>query len=428
MIRVKSNMMNFTDLGLKPELLRAIEALGFKTPMPIQSQMIPQLLEGNHDCLALASTGSGKTAAFGLPMLNKITSKSRFPQYLILSPTRELCMQISADLRTYAKFMSNVRILSVYGGANIRFQMLELNRGVSILVATPGRLLDLMDRGAADLSAVRGVVLDEADEMLQMGFQEDLEKIMGDVPETATTWMFSATMEKRVAICAHRLLKNPIEINVVDNQPAPDIKHVCVTFNEPTERGSALRKLVDDTPEFFGLVFRRTRSNVRRTAKQFADAGYSVGALHGDLTQQQRDRVMRSFRNHEIQILFATDVAARGLDVNDVTHIVHFDISEDAETYTHRSGRTARAGKSGISMVFAAPEDHDKIARFERTLKMKFEFDGIPPEACLSRGRSTGSRGREKSGRGGQRNWSGPSRIKRKYGKAGATSRKRSSL
>lgn len=411
--------MNFTELGLKPELLRAIEALGFKTPMPIQSQMIPQLLDGDRDCIALASTGSGKTAAFGFPMLNKITSKSRHPQYLILSPTRELCMQISADLRNYAKFMSNVRVLSVYGGANIRFQMQELNRGVSILVATPGRLLDLMERGAADLSSVRGVVLDEADEMLQMGFQDDLEQIMSAVPQGASTWMFSATMEKRVQGVAHRLLKDPIEINVVDNQPAPDIKHVCVTFQTPTERGAALRKLVDEDPKFFGLVFRRTRHNVRRTAKHFSDEGYSVGALHGDLTQQQRDRVMRSFRNREIQILFATDVAARGLDVNDVTHIVHFDISEDAETYTHRSGRTARAGKSGISMVFAAPEDHEKIARFERTLKMKFEFDGISPEACRSLTPRGNTRGREKSGRGGQRNWSGPSRIKRKYGRTG---------
>ncbi len=411
--------MSFTSLGLKPELLRAIEALGFETPMPIQSQMIPQLINGDRDCLALASTGSGKTAAFGLPMLNMVTPKGRYPQFLILSPTRELCMQISSDLRNYAKFMKDVRVLSVYGGANIKFQMLELYRGVSILVATPGRLLDLMDRGAANLSSVRGVVLDEADEMLQMGFQEDLEKIMGVVPKSASTWMFSATMEKRVATCAHRLLENPIEINVVDNQPPPDIKHVCVTFKTPTERGAALRKLVDETPEFFGLVFRRTRSNVRTTAKHFADEGYSVGALHGDLTQQQRDRVMKSFRNHEIQILFATDVASRGLDVSDLTHIVHFDISEDAETYTHRSGRTARAGKSGTSVVFAAPEDHGKIAQFERTLKMNFEFDGVPRDECMLRG-SGGARGREKSGRGGQRNWSGPSRMKRKYGKAGA--------
>lgn len=405
-------------MGLKPELLRAIEALGFQTPMPIQSQMIPQLIDGDRDCLALASTGSGKTAAFGFPMLNMVTPKGRYPQFLILSPTRELCMQISSDLRNYSKFMKDVRVLSVYGGANIKFQMMELYRGVSILVATPGRLLDLMDRGAANLSSVRGVVLDEADEMLQMGFQEDLEQIMDAVPKTAATWMFSATMEKRVAQCAHRLLENPIEINVVDNQPPPDIKHVCVTFKAPTERGAALRKLVDETPEFFGLVFRRTRSNVRTTAKLFAEHGYSVGALHGDLTQQQRDRVMKSFRNHEIQILFATDVASRGLDVSDVTHIVHFDISEDAETYTHRSGRTARAGKSGISMVFAAPEDHGKLAQFERTLKMQFEFNGISREECRTMG--GGGRGREKSGRGGNRNWSGPSRIKRKYGKAGA--------
>ena len=410
--------MSFAKLGLRPELLRAVEALGFEIPMPIQSEMIPQLLNADRDCIALASTGSGKTAAFGLPMLNQVTGKSRYPQFLILSPTRELCMQISSDLRTYAKFMKDVRVLSVYGGANIKFQMLELHRGVSILVATPGRLLDLMDRGAAHLETVQGVVLDEADEMLQMGFQEDLEQILNAVPDGACTWMFSATMEKRVATCAHQHLKNPIEINVVDNQPAPDIKHVCVTFRDPNERGAALRQMVDKTPAFFGLVFRRTRSNVRTTAKHFADAGYSVGALHGDLTQQQRDKVMRSFRNHEIQILFATDVAARGLDVSDVTHIVHFDISPDVETYTHRSGRTARAGKSGISVVFAVPEDHRKLIGFERALKTKFEYQGVPQEQCLSSRDKGESRGREKSGRGGQRNWSGPSRMKRKYGKS----------
>ena len=411
--------MSFTKLGLKPELLRAVEALGFESPMPIQSEMIPQLLNGDRDCIALASTGSGKTAAFGLPMLNLVTGKSRYPQFLILSPTRELCMQISADLRNYAKFMKDVRVLSVYGGANIKFQMLELYRGVSILVATPGRLLDLMDRGSVHLETVRGVVLDEADEMLNMGFQEDLEKIMDAVPESAHTWMFSATMEKSVSACAHRHLKDPIEINVVDNQPPPDIKHVCMTFSDAKERGEGLRRMIEETPEFFGLVFRRTRSNVRTTAKHFADAGYSVGALHGDLTQGQRDKVMKSFRNHEIQMLFATDVAARGIDVSDVTHIVHFDISPDAETYTHRSGRTARAGKSGVSVVFAIPEDHRKLSSFERTLKVKFEYLGLPHEQCVKSGDKGGeSRGREKSGRGGQRNWSSPSRIQRKYGKS----------
>ncbi len=371
--------MSFDQLGLRPELLRAVQALGFEHPMPIQSEMIPKLLDGTRDCLALASTGSGKTAAFGLPLLNLAAPRSRFPQFLILSPTRELCMQIASDLRSYAKFMNDVRVLAVYGGANIRFQITELQRGVTVLVATPGRLIDLMDRGAANLQAVRGVVLDEADEMLDMGFQDDLESILGEVPERATTWMFSATMEKRVAGCARRHLENPIEINVVDNQPPPDIQHVCMTFGSAQERGEGLRKMIAEDPDFFGLVFRRTRSNVRTTAKHFAAAGYSVGALHGDLTQSQRDRVMKAFRNHEIQMLIATDVAARGLDVRDVTHIVHFDISPDAETYAHRSGRTARAGKSGVSVVFALPEDHVKLRGFERTLKFAFDYRGIPP-------------------------------------------------
>ena len=407
--------MSFEKLGLKPELLRAVEALGFQTPMPIQAEMIPQLLGGERDCIALASTGSGKTAAFGLPMLNMATPRTRHPQFLVLSPTRELCMQIASDLRNYAKFLKDVRVLSVYGGANIRFQLQELQRGVSILVATPGRLLDLMDRGAANLQAVRAVVLDEADEMLNMGFQEDLESILDEVPEKAATWMFSATMEKRVAGCAHRHLKDPIEINVVDNQPPPDIQHVCVTFRDAQERGEGLRRMVEETPGFFGLVFRRTRSNVRQSAKHFAAAGYSVGALHGDLTQGQRDKVMRAFRNHEIQMLFATDVAARGLDVSDVTHIVHFDISPDVETYTHRSGRTARAGKSGVSVVFAIPEDHRKLVGFERALKMKFDYLGIPPRAGSSRSSEGG--GRDDRGGGAPRHAAGASRAHRQWGR-----------
>lgn len=372
--------MSFDQLGLRPELLHAVEALGFKQPMPIQAEMIPKLLDGTRDCLALASTGSGKTAAFGLPLLNLAEPRGRFPQFLVLCPTRELCMQIASDLRNFAKFMKNVRVLAVYGGANIRFQITELCCGATVLVATPGRLIDLMERSAAHLHEVRIVVLDEADEMLDMGFQEDLESILKEVPAHSATWMFSATMEKRVAACAHRHLENPIEINVVDNQPPPDIKHVCMTFSCAQERNEGLRKMIAENPDFFGLVFRRTRGSVRTMAKHFAAAGYSVGALHGDLTQSQRDKVMKAFRNHEIQMLIATDLAARGLDVRDVTHIVHFDISPDPETYAHRSGRTARAGKSGASVVFALPEDHVKLRSFERTLKLSFEYRGIQPQ------------------------------------------------
>ena len=414
-------MMSFTDLGLRPELLDAVKALGFASPTPIQLEMIPPLLAEDRDCIALARTGSGKTAAFGFPMLSRLaTGKCSHPQFLVLSPTRELCMQISADLRNYARFMKGVRVLSVYGGASINFQALELHRGVSILVATPGRLLDLMERGAAHLEKVHGVVLDEADEMLNMGFQEDLEKILGAMPNRASTWMFSATMGKSVATYARRHLKNPIEIDSADQQSAPDISHICMTFQDPTERSEGLRRLIKEEPNFFGLVFRRTRSNVRTTAKHFASAGYSVGALHGDLTQKQRDQVMKAFRNREIQILFATDVAARGLDVKDVTHIVHFDISPDAETYTHRSGRTARAGKSGISVVFAIPEDHRKLSVFERTLKMKFEYHGIPHEACIQ---GNGEKGNKKSGKPRSRGVASRNRKKSSQSKSRKTPR-----
>lgn len=369
--------MSFASLGLKDELLQAVSALGFEHPMPIQAQAIPALLPGDRDCIALAQTGTGKTAAFGLPLLQQVTPRARDPQAVILCPTRELCMQIAAELRTYGRFLAGVRVLAVYGGSSIRFQIAELRRGVGIVVATPGRLLDLLGRGAIRFDAVRCAVLDEADEMLQMGFQDDLEELLGAMPEGTRRWMFSATMGKNVEGIAHRHLKDPVEISAVSEESAPNIAHICHTVH-PRERMDELRDLIDRTPEFFGLVFRRTRRSAQELAETFARAGYPAASLHGDLSQSQRDRVMRGFRRREIRVLIATDVAARGLDVSDVTHIVHYDLPDDPAIYTHRSGRTARAGKAGVSIVYASPSEHFRIARFERSLNVSFEYLGLP--------------------------------------------------
>ncbi len=376
--------MSFEALGLRSELLQAVQSLGFEHPMPIQTQAIPLLLPGDRDCIALAQTGTGKTAAFGFPLLHNLVPRVPTPQAVIICPTRELCMQIAAELRSYGRFLPGARILAVYGGSSIRFQMSELRRGVSIVVATPGRLLDLINRRAVRLDTVRCTVLDEADEMLQMGFQEDIEEILSGMPDASHTWMFSATMGRSVAGIAHRHLKDPIEMSAVTAQSAPNIAHVCQTLH-PSERSDELRGLIDRTPEFFGLVFRRTRRSAQELADTFTRAGYPAASLHGDLSQPQRDRVMRSFRRREIRVLIATDVAARGLDVSDVTHIVHYDLPDDPEVYTHRSGRTARAGKAGVSIVYASPSDHPRIARFERTLNVSFDFQGVPRQSSESR-------------------------------------------
>ncbi len=376
--------MSFAALGLNAELLRSVESLGFEHPMPIQGQTIPAMLAGDRDGVALAQTGTGKTAAFGLPLLHNLVSGVSTPQALILCPTRELCMQIAGDLRNYARHQRNARVLAVYGGSSIRFQMLELRRGVGIVVATPGRLVDLMQRRAICFDSIRTVVLDEADEMLQMGFQESIETILSAVPRDARRWLFSATMSRAVTSVARRHIQNPIEISVVDAASAPNIAHVCRTLR-PSERSAELRELIDRTPEFFGLVFRRTRRSAQELAETFTRDGYPAASLHGDLTQSQRDRVMRGFRRRDIRVLIATDVAARGLDVTDLTHIVHYDLPDDPEVYTHRSGRTARAGKAGVSIAFATPSEHPRIARFERSLNVAFDFLGVPRQAEASR-------------------------------------------
>ncbi len=359
---------SFAEMPLRSELQLALKDLGFITPTPVQAALIPQLLEKRKDCLALAATGTGKTAAFGLPLLNAVSAgKVKHPEALVVCPTRELCNQIAVDLRAYAKRIKDVRILAVYGGADIHFQTLELYRGVSILVATPGRLVDLMDRGAAKLDAVRCLVLDEADEMLQMGFQDDLNTITAAVPEKARTWMFSATMDKQTKLVADKLLTNPILVNTIKKTDAPQIFHQCYVFKKHADRAKCLDKLLKKQ-DFFGLVFLRTRDGVRNLSQRYK-AG-DVASLRGDMPQKERDKVMRAFRRHEFKALLATDIAARGIDVDDISHVIHYDIPDDAEAYTHRSGRTARAGKTGTSILFALEEELSRVYKLAKQLKV----------------------------------------------------------
>lgn len=371
--------MTFQTLGLRDELLQAVTEMGFQTPMPIQAQAIPALLaEPTRDFVGLAQTGTGKTGAFGLPLLQKINPAKRQPQALIVCPTRELCMQLCTELRQFSRHLKAIRALAVYGGASISFQISELRRGTHLVVATPGRLLDLMQRGAITLDQVFCVVLDEADEMLNMGFQEDIDCILKALPKGVNTWMFSATMGSGVAAIARAYLHDPVEVTVgARNQGAANIAHLCYTVR-PADRLACLQRLIDLTPTFYGLVFRRTRRDAQELAEALLRDGYRAEALHGDLTQAQRDSVMRRFRNRQVTLLVATDVAARGIDVDGISHIVHYDLPDDPDVYTHRSGRTARAGKSGVSLVFIAPADKRRIVMLERRLRISFVRERVP--------------------------------------------------
>ena len=379
--------MTFAELGLRDELLQAITEMGFATPMPIQEQTIPALLASETDFVGLAQTGTGKTGAFGLPLLHKLEAGRKVPQAIILCPTRELCLQIVEELRQFAKHLKGIRIVAVYGGASISFQVNELRRGAQIVVATPGRLLDIIQRGAIDLGQIRVAVLDEADEMLDMGFQEDLERIIKSLPEGRKTWMFSATMGKEVAGIARRYLHDPVEVTIgARNQAAPNITHHCYTVNA-SSRYASLRRLIDMTPDLFGLVFRRTRRDTQELADMLSRDGYAAEPLHGDLSQVQRDSVMGRFRRRQVRLLIATDVAARGIDVDDITHIIHYDLPDDIDVYTHRSGRTARAGKSGFSIIFVTPAERYRIGLLERRLKIRFVDQLVPDgvEVCRQR-------------------------------------------
>ena len=370
--------MQFIKTGLKPELLKGIEALGFEELTPVQEKVIPVILETEKDIIALAQTGTGKTAAFGLPVLQDTLLEERSVQTLVLSPTRELCIQITRDLQDFAKFMPQLHVVPVYGGASAETQIRELRRGAHIVVATPGRMLDLIRRRAVDISGVRNVVLDEADEMLNMGFRDELDGILDETPEERRTLLFSATMLPEVARMAEKYLYSPEKITVGrKNAGAENVRHLYYEVSS-RNRYEALKRLADVNGAVYGIVFCRTRRETRDIAEKLIRDGYNADALHGDLSQSQRDQVMRRFRNRSLQMLVATDVAARGIDVDDITHIINYNLPDDAEVYTHRSGRTGRAGKSGVSVAIITSREKNRIREIERILGKKFEKSLLP--------------------------------------------------
>ncbi len=370
--------MNFKELGLKKELIKAVKELGFQNPMPIQEKAIPVLLSGERDFVGLAQTGTGKTAAFGLPLIQGVDMALPRPQGLVMCPTRELCMQITGDLKKFAVHMKGIHIVAVYGGVSISNQVSQIKKGARIIVATPGRLLDLINRKAVKLSEVTYTILDEADEMLNMGFQEDIDSILEKIPGNRRVWLFSATIPKGVVSIARNYLTDPVEVTVGGKISSPEnIAHTCYLIHEK-DRYHGLKRIIDYTPDIFGLVFCRTRKETRAVAESLMQDGYQVEALHGDLSQAQRDYVMRRFRQRNVRILVATDVAARGLDVDDITHIIHYRLPDEAETYTHRSGRTARAGKSGASIALINMKETRRVKEIEKKRNITFEFGKLP--------------------------------------------------
>jgi ATP-dependent RNA helicase DeaD len=371
-------MNTFQDLGLNDDLLQAITDLGFTKPSEVQDKAIPILLESETDLVALAQTGTGKTAAFGFPMLQKIDISSRTTQGLILSPTRELCLQITNEMKLYGKYCKGLNVVAIYGGASITDQAREVKRGAQIIVATPGRMKDMISRRLVDISKIQYSVLDEADEMLNMGFKEDITDILSHTPEDKNTWLFSATMPKEVSIIAKKFMKSPQEITVGNkNESTNTVSHEYYLVNS-RDRYQALKRLADANPDIFSVIFCRTKRDTQKVAENLIEDGYSAGALHGDLSQNQRDLVMKSFRNQQIQMLVATDVAARGIDVDDITHVINYQLPDEPEIYTHRSGRTGRAGKTGISMVIVSKSEVRKIKSIERIIKKQFEKKEIP--------------------------------------------------
>ena len=371
-------MTTFNELGISPEIVRAIEELGFEQPMPVQEQVIPLLLKEATDIVALAKTGTGKTAAFGLPIIQQIDTKNQNTQALILCPTRELCLQITDDLNDYSKYVDGIRILPVYGGSSIDTQIYALRKGVHIIVATPGRLIDLLNRKAAKLTNVSKVVLDEADEMLNMGFTEDLNIILSKVPEERNTLLFSATMPQQIANIAKTYMRNPKEVTIgYKNEGAENIKHVCYTVHAK-DKYNALKRIADSNPNVYGIVFCRTRKETQEIADKLMHDGYSADALHGDLSQSQRDFVMQRFRIRQVRLLVATDVAARGIDVNDLTHVINYNLPDDIEIYTHRSGRTGRAGKAGISIAIIHIKEKHILRQIEKIINKKFVLASVP--------------------------------------------------
>ena len=368
----------FEQLGLDEPILKAISDMGFETPSEIQQKAIPTLLANGADMVALAQTGTGKTAAFGFPLLQLIDTDSRVTQGLILSPTRELCLQIASELRNYAKYLPKVNVVAVYGGASIEEQARSLKKGAQIIVATPGRMQDMIRRNFVDISHINYCVLDEADEMLNMGFYEDITAILSHTPQEKNTWLFSATMPNEVAKIARKFMRKPIEITVgTRNQATSTVQHEYYIVSG-RHRYQALKRLADANPDIFSVVFCRTKRDTQAVAEKLIEDGYNAAALHGDLSQNQRDLVMKSFRARQIQMLVATDVAARGIDVDDITHVIHYQLPDEIETYNHRSGRTGRAGKSGISMVILPKSEVKKIKTIEKMIGQPFEQKQLP--------------------------------------------------
>ncbi len=379
-------MKTFEELGVSDELLLAISEMGFEMPMPVQAKVIPHLLNEDNDVVALAQTGTGKTAAFGLPVLQRINAKKRHPQAVILSPTRELCLQIAEDLADFSKYLPDVNVLPVYGGSSIESQIRSLRKGVQVIVATPGRLLDLIKRGVAHLENVHTVILDEADEMLNMGFLDSINEVLSNVPENRKMLMFSATMPPEIDKIAKTYMRDPVEFVVGQrNEGSANVNHIYYMVHA-RDKYLALKRIADNNPSIYAIIFCRTRRDTQEIADRLIQDGYNADALHGDLSQQQRDLTMKKFRDRVISILVATDVAARGLDVDDLTHVINYGLPDDTAVYTHRSGRTGRAGKTGVSVSIIHSRERGKVRDIEKIISKKFERKEVPsPEHIIEK-------------------------------------------
>ncbi len=380
-------MTSFAELGLDAELLKGIDRLGFTTPTPVQEEVIPRLLKLEDDLVGLSQTGTGKTAAFGLPLIQMLDRTNKKTQALILCPTRELCVQVTKDLNDYARFVPGAKIVAVYGGASIVTQSRQLQQGVHIIVATPGRLLAFIRQGEVDIKGIRAVVLDEADEMLQMGFQEDLNDILAATPATKKTVLFSATMPREVVAIAKRYMKDAVEVTIGErNQGIENVRHIYYLV-AAKNRYQTLKRIADSNPDIYAIIFCRTRQETKDVAEKLIGDGYNADALHGELAQGQRDFVMNKFRRRNLQLLVATDVAARGLDVKDLSHVINYNLPDDIASYTHRSGRTGRAGKEGISIAIVHLREKYRIREIEKRLQRKFEMGQIPTgqDICQTR-------------------------------------------
>jgi ATP-dependent RNA helicase DeaD len=371
-------MSTFEELGLQEKLLKSVDELGFTQPTPIQEKAIPVLLSGTKDLIGLAQTGTGKTAAFGLPLLQLIDIKHKHPQGLIICPTRELCLQIEKELEQFKKHLPGVHVVAVYGGSSISMQIRDIRRGVQIVVATPGRLIDLIERKAINLEEIKYVVLDEADEMLNMGFQDDIEFILQNTPQRDSTWLFSATMPPEIRKVSKKYMQSPVEITVGKvNTANKNIDHQFFVVSAP-HRFEALKRLIDFNPGMYGIIFTRTKADAQEISEKLTREGYDIDALHGDLTQAQRNKVMDEFREKTLQLLIATDVAARGIDVQGITHVINYELPDDVEVYTHRSGRTGRAGKTGVCMSVVHSREVGRIRQIERMVQVPFHKLEIP--------------------------------------------------